>query len=91
MSLKYEETRADRVSSIYGQLNYYFTFVNYASADIDSQKFREQVRPIITNRTCTNPDLKPVLENGMNLRALYNGNDDVFIAEIIIKPEDCGY
>lgn len=84
-----DETRLDSAVGGDNLITYHFTLVNYSSSDIDSQLFHENVLPEIQSNICASPDVKKLLEKGLTLKHLYNGNDNRFVGEVITELADC--
>ena len=84
-------TRLNNVSGTRKRFTYYYTLLNYASSDIDSEIFVKEMRDNLKNSVCSNPNIETFLENGVSIRYMYSGNNSSYIADITVEPSECGY
>ncbi|WP_239005461.1 hypothetical protein [Gloeothece citriformis] len=84
------DTRLDSTQGGPGrQLSYNFTLVNYASNQIDGQRFSQKVMPVIKNQACTNASVQSLFNNRVSIRFNYYGNDGRLISTIQVNSTDC--
>lgn len=84
-------TRLENVSGTRKRFTYHYTLINYTSTDIDSETFVEEMGDGLKSNVCSNPDVEPLLKNGVNMRYVYSGNEGNYIADITVEPSECGY
>jgi len=70
---------------------YRYELINYSSDQIDPDAFVDDLRPAIQNSACSNPDMKPLFQNGVSFYYSYYGNDKKYITEFGLTPANCGY
>jgi len=58
-------------------LTYHYTLIKYSADDLDPEALKETLKPMVTQQTCTMPNLRPVVDKGATIRYQYNGNDDM--------------
>ena len=57
-------------------LTYHYTLIKYSADDLDPEALKETLKPMVTQQTCTMPNLRPVVDKGATIRYQYNGNDE---------------
>lgn len=63
--------------------------VNYLSSELDAVALEQNLRPMVTQQTCTAPNLKPVIDQGGSVSYRYNGKDQKQILAIVIDKNSC--
>lgn len=87
-----KETRLDTTFAGPGEkLTYIYTFVNLKAADVNSTELFNKMAPTIRNRACSNKDTAGLFKIGVTVVNYYQDKDGVFIMDIPVKPQDCGY
>ncbi|MFM2049204.1 MAG: hypothetical protein RI955_1752 [Bacteroidota bacterium] len=82
------ETRLDNLVALPNELQYNYTLVNYAKADLNVKTFEDNMRPIILNTAKTNPDLKIFRDNKTTLTYNYKDKEGVFVTKISATEKD---
>ena len=67
-----------------------YTLVNSESEGIDSATFETKLTPVIKSASCKNPDLRPLINQGVVVVLEYRGNDGNPIGTININRDTCG-
>lgn len=85
-----DDTRLDLVT-VSGELtsNYFYTFPNYNSLEIDRDSATRHLKKIILSTICNDEGMKESLSYGGILNYTYSGNDNIEIVHIKIKQSDC--
>ncbi|GAB5453199.1 MAG: hypothetical protein Hals2KO_35270 [Halioglobus sp.] len=83
------DTKLERASSEGNTLIYHFVFVNYLSSELDAVALEQNLRPMVTQQTCTVPNFKPVIDQGGSVSYRYNGKDQKQILAIVIDKSSC--
>lgn len=84
------ETRFDRASVGPGpQINYYFSFPNVSTVEIDSKIFLETVKPNFINNICQNSGMRMVLSSGGLVVYEFSGSDGSEIGSLRFSETDC--
>ena len=83
-------TRLDSAKAGPGlKLTITYTLVNAASEGVDSTTFDAKLTPTITTGSCKNPDLRPLIDQGVVLALDYRGNDGAPIKTLSINHATC--
>ena len=83
------DTRLESASSDGSTLIYHFVLVNYLSTELNAEVLEGTMRPIVTEQTCSMPNLKPVLGQGGLISYQYKGKDHESVLVIDIDKNDC--
>ena len=67
-----------------------YTLVNSESEGIDSTTFEAKLGPVVKNGSCKNPDLRPLIDQGVVVVLEYRGNDGKPIGTVSIDRATCG-
>lgn len=67
-----------------------YTLVNSESEGINSTTFETKLTPAITKASCENPDLRPLIDQGVVVVLEYRGNDGNPIGTLSINRDTCG-
>ncbi|MCL2011500.1 MAG: hypothetical protein FWG75_01750 [Cystobacterineae bacterium] len=87
-----EETRLDKaVVGPGGRLTFFYSLLSHSSHELDSDVFLENLIPEMKEKTCSQKEIKPALQNGGVYVFAFAGNDGVEIARIELSKADCGY
>lgn len=70
------------------RFKYHYVLVNF-DADTLSVESVAAFSKIVTNRVCTNNDLKVFLENGTTITFSYQNKSGVLLTDIDVAPADC--
>ena len=85
------DTRLDGAKAGPGlKLTTTYTLVNAESQGVDSTTFATKLAPTIKAGSCSNPDLRPLINQGVLVVLEYRGNDGKPIATLNINRETCG-
>lgn len=85
------DTRLDGAKAGPGlRLTVMYTLVNAESNGIDSTTFEAKLTATIKENSCTNPDLRPLIENGVVVVLEYSGKQGDPIGTVNINRETCG-
>lgn len=83
------DTKLEKTSSEGSTLIYHYTLVNYLSSELDAGALEQNLRPMVTQQTCTMPNLKPVVDQGGSISYRYSGKDQKQIIAIDINKSSC--
>jgi hypothetical protein len=67
-----------------------YTLVNAESDGINSSTFEPKLGPLIKTGSCQNPDLRPLIDQGVLVVLEYRGNDGKPIGTLNINRDTCG-
>ncbi|HVP33921.1 MAG TPA: hypothetical protein VMT09_09790 [Steroidobacteraceae bacterium] len=67
-----------------------YTLVNSESNGVDSTTFETKLTPTIKKNSCTNPDLRPLIDQGVVVALEYRGKQGDPIGTVNIDRETCG-
>lgn len=85
-----KETRADKVEVGSGlRLNYFYTYPNYSSREIDPNWIQANLKPDVKKNICTKEKTKVLLQLGVTSGYVYRGNNGVEITRFEISKNDC--
>ena len=85
-----EDTRLDGAKAGPGlKLTTTYTLVNSESQGINSTTFEAKLGPVIRKASCTNPDLRPLIDRGVVVVLEYRGNDGNPIETMSIGRDTC--
>ena len=84
------DTRLDSARAGPGlKLTSTYTLVNAESNGVDSATFETKLAPIIKSASCENPDLRPLIDQGVVVVLEYHGNQGNPIGTIAVNRETC--
>ena len=66
-----------------------YTLVNSQSEGIDSTTFEAKLVPVVKTTSCKNPDLRPLIDQGVVVVLEYRGNDGNPIGTLSINRDTC--
>jgi hypothetical protein len=66
-----------------------YTLLNPESEGIDSTTFRTRLTPAIKEASCKNPDLRPLIDQGVVVVLEYRGKDGKPIGTITVNRDTC--
>lgn len=72
-------------------LSYNYTLVKYSAASIDGHVFAQNVHGMLTQKVCNDPSTVIFPQEGVLLNFNYYDNSRNLIAQVKVKPSDCGY
>jgi hypothetical protein len=85
------DTRLDGARAGPGlRLTVTYTLVNAESNGVDSTTFEANLTPTIKEGSCANPDLRPLIDQGVVVVLEYRGKQDKPIGAVNINRETCG-
>ena len=85
------DTRLDGARAGPGlRLTVMYTLVNAESKGVDSATFEPLLAPTIKENTCTNPDLRPLIDQGVVVVLEYRGKQGNPIGTVNIDRGTCG-
>ena len=85
------DTRLDGAKAGPGlRLTVTYTLVNAESNGVDSTTFEAKLTPTIKEGTCANPDLRPLIDQGVVVVLEYQGKQGNPIGTVSINHETCG-
>jgi hypothetical protein len=67
-----------------------YTLVNPESEGINSTTFEAKLIPVVKTASCKNPDLRPLIDQGVVVVLEYRGNDGNPIGTLTINRDTCG-
>jgi hypothetical protein len=67
-----------------------YTLVNSESEGIDSTTFATKLTPVVQDASCKNPELRPLIDQGVVVVLEYRGNDGNPLGTISINRATCG-
>ena len=84
------DTRLDSAESGPGlRLKAHYTLVNYKSTDISNEILESRLTPAVKHASCTNRDIRPLLDQGVIVINDYKGSDGNPIGVIGVTKEAC--
>lgn len=84
------DTRLDSARAGPGlRLTIAYTLVNAGSDGVDSTKFETRLTPTIKKASCANPDLRPLIDQGVVVILEYRGNQGDPIGTVNVDRETC--
>jgi hypothetical protein len=84
-------TRLDGVRAGPGlRLTSTYTLVNTESEGVNSTTFEAKVGPVVKTGSCQNPDLRPLIDQGVVVVLEYRGSDGNPIGTLSINRDTCG-
>lgn len=84
------DTRLDGAKAGPGlRLTSMYTLVNSESDGINTATFATKLTPVITKASCTNPDLRPLIDQGVVVVLEYRRNDGSPLGAISINRDTC--
>lgn len=66
-----------------------YTLLNPESEGIDSTTFEAKLGPVVKNGSCKNPDLRPLIDQGVVVVLEYRGNDGKPMGTFSIDRATC--
>ena len=66
-----------------------YTLLNPESEGINSTTFEAKLTPVVRNASCKNPELRPLIDQGVVVVLEYRGNDGNPIGTINIDRDTC--
>ena len=67
-----------------------YTLVNSESDGVNSATFETKLTPVIKKASCENPDLRPLIDQGVVVVLEYRGNKGNPVGTISIDRDTCG-
>jgi len=84
------DTRLDGARAGPGlKLTSMYTLVNAESNGVDSTTFEAKLAPIIKSASCENPDLRPLIDQGVIVVLEYRGNQGNPIGTVSLNRDTC--
>ena len=85
------DTRLDGAKAGPGlRLTVMYTLVNAESKGVDSTTFEARLTPTIKGNSCANPDLRPLIDQGVVVVLEYSGKQGNPVGTVNINRETCG-
>jgi hypothetical protein len=85
------DTRLDGARAGPGlKLTSMYTLVNAESNGVDSTTFEAKLGPIIKEASCDNPELRPLIDQGVLVVLEYRANQGNLIGTISLNRDTCG-
>jgi len=85
-----EDTRLEGVKAGPGLiLTSTYTLVNSTSESMNSTTFETKLTPVVKDASCANPDLRPLIDQGVVVVLDYLGNDGRRIGTVNINRQTC--
>jgi hypothetical protein len=85
------DTRLDGARAGPGlRLTVTYTLVNAESNGVDSTTFEAKLTPTIKEGSCANPDLRPLIDQGVVVVLEYRGKQGNLIGTVNVNRETCG-
>jgi len=67
-----------------------YTLLNPESEGINGTTFETKLTPVVKNSSCKNPELRPLIDQGVVVVLEYRGNDGNPIGTVNIDRDTCG-
>ena len=67
-----------------------YTLLNPESEGIDSTTFGTKLTPMVKKASCENPDLRPLIDQGVVVALEYRGKDGKPMGTITVNRDTCG-
>ena len=67
-----------------------YTLVNSAAEGINSTTFEAKLIPVVKTASCKNPELRPLIDQGVIVVLEYRGNDGNPIGTLSLNRDTCG-
>jgi hypothetical protein len=84
------DTRLDGARAGPGlRLTVMYTLVNAESTGVDGTTFETKLAPTIKEASCSNPDLRPLIDQGVVVVLEYSGKQGNSIATVTVNRETC--
>jgi hypothetical protein len=84
------DTRLDGARAGPGlRLTVMYTLVNAESTGIDGTTFESKLTPTIKEASCSNPDLRPLIDQGVVVLLEYSGKQGNAIGTVTVNRETC--
>ena len=84
------DTRLDGARAGPGlRLTVMYTLVNAESTGIDGTTFEAKLTPTIKEASCSNPDLRPLIDQGVVVLLEYSGKQGNSIGTVTVNREAC--
>ena len=85
------DTRLDGAKAGPGlRLTTMYTLLNAEANGVDSTTFETKLAPTIKTNSCTNPDLRPLIDQGVVVVLQYSGKQGNPIGTVSLNRETCG-
>ncbi|MEM9696889.1 MAG: hypothetical protein AAGA56_30415, partial [Myxococcota bacterium] len=87
-----EETRLDEVDVLQGEstLRYRHTLTEVDASALDVNRLKGELQKVVTMRSCLDPLLRPILDNGGQLRFVYRDRRQQPFLQIDVAEDACG-
>jgi hypothetical protein len=84
------DTRLDGARAGPGlRLTSMYTLVNSEANGVDSATFETKLTPVVKKASCTNPDLRPLIDQGVVVVLEYRGSKGNPIGTVSINRDTC--
>lgn len=83
------DTRLDKVSSESSTLIFHYTYIKLLSTEFDVAVLEQNLRPLFNQRSCTKPNLKPIIKQGASISYRFSGKDKKQILTIDVNANSC--
>lgn len=91
-------TRVDEDTLLYdvralsrSEVGYFLTVTSKTAAELEAVSFAAGIDASIRDGACQNEDYETLFKAGIALRLTYRASDEKTVADIAIKPADCGH
>jgi hypothetical protein len=85
-----EDTRLDGAKAGPGlRLTTTYTLVNAESNGVNSATFETKLTPVVKKASCENPELRPLIDQGVVVVLEYRGNDGNPLGSVSVNRDTC--
>lgn len=83
------DTRLDRISIFDSNIHYNYTLVNVEAIDINIDRLKNALTPVVKLNTCEDEDMRAILDNDMDVTFAYHDKMSNAVITITVSREDC--
>ncbi|MGV3742687.1 MAG: hypothetical protein ACO1NO_10295, partial [Burkholderiaceae bacterium] len=73
------------------KLTYHYTLLKLKANEVNNEKFKSTMEPVLKRRLCGSDEMKSFLRNGVSIVYVYRAIDVHQVASFKFSPADCGY
>lgn len=83
------ETQLIKTSSDGNTLTYHYVLINHTSETLTKDEATSRLQPLVVQQSCTNPNLRSILDQDGSISYIYRGSDAVQIAKLDVDKTVC--
>lgn len=83
------ETQLVKTSSDGSNLTYHYVLLNYTSETLTQEDATSKLKPLVVQQSCSNPNLRSILDQDGSISYIYRGSDAVQIAKLDVEKSVC--